>query len=261
MNGYDHKSCSALEKPFYRPVEAAIRWCGLIEHETQILAALGDNQIPQTWQFPQWPCLQANTEKILDAIMHGDIPHGRDGNTVAADDHVARARLTVRHTDLREWMTKHYPDQKPAFLFDETERKAHAAINADSFRALQADRDAMGADLEKKKEQLTKITKERDSLRGERDSLRDIVENRQPATGEPSERSERTYLNIIGGLVEQMLSNSPQGQKQSIFENQGKIISVMLGHYGHIKGMGDSNLEKIMAAANKTLKDSRLTGE
>jgi hypothetical protein len=34
----------------------------------------------------------------------------------------------------------------------------------------------------------------------------------------------------------------------------------MLGHYGHIKGMGDSNLEKIIAEANKTLKDSVLTG-
>jgi len=149
MGGYDHKSCSALEKPFYWPIEAAIRWCGLIEHEAKILAMLGGNQIPQTGQFPSWPCLKANTEKILDAIEHGDIPHGRDGRTVTADDHVAPARRTVRHTDLREWMTKHYPDQKPVFLFDEIERKAHAAINADSFLALQVDRDALKTDLER----------------------------------------------------------------------------------------------------------------
>nr|VFJ67603.1 MAG: hypothetical protein BECKDK2373C_GA0170839_11675 [Candidatus Kentron sp. DK] len=260
MSGYDQKSCSALEKPFYRPVEAAIRWCGLVEYEAKILAVLEGSYIPDVGQFPQWPCLRVNTEKVLDAIQNGDIRHGRDGKTVAVDDHVAPARLTVRHTDLREWMAKHYPDQKPAFLFDETERKAHAAINADSFRALQADRDAMKADLEKAKERLAKIKEERDSLLSERDSLRHIVDNRQQAIGEPSERSERTYLNIIGGLVEQMLSDSPKGKKQSIFENQGAIISVMLGHYQHIKGMGDSNLEKIMAAANKTLKDSKPTG-
>lgn len=49
-------------------------------------------------------------------------------------------------------MSKHYPDQKPAFLFDETERSTHNAINADSFRALQVDRDAARARLERAEE-------------------------------------------------------------------------------------------------------------
>ncbi|MDP1857687.1 MAG: hypothetical protein Q8K82_03400, partial [Gemmatimonadaceae bacterium] len=84
MDGYNEKSCNALEKPFYRPVEAALRWCGLIAHEVEILTALhGGCDIPRTGQFPRWPCLQANTERILDAVMHGNIPHGRDGKTVA----------------------------------------------------------------------------------------------------------------------------------------------------------------------------------
>ena len=186
MDGYNPKSCNALEKPFYRPVEAALRWCGLIAHEAQILMHIGEDGIPKTGQFPQWPCLQANTEKILDAIMHGSIPHGRDGRTVAAGDHVAKARLTVRHTDLREWMAKHYPDQKPAFLFDEIERKTHAAINADAFRALQVDRDAARAELEKAKAWAADTIREMDAMRGERDSLRATVDK----ASAPGERAE-----------------------------------------------------------------------
>lgn len=257
MDGYNPKSCNALEKPFYRPVEAALRWCGLIGHEAEILAALhGGCDIPKTGQFPRWPCLQANTERILDAIMHGNIPHGRDGKTVAVGEHVRADRLTVRHTDLREWMAKYYPDQKPAFLFDEIERNTHAAINADAYRALQADRDALKARIEKAEEWAKTIIAEKNALLGERDSLRAMVDK----ANAPGGRSEKTYLNIIGGLLALMLGKSPAGKPQSVFDNQGAIISAMLGHYGHIKGMGDSNLEKIMADANKTLKDSAISG-
>ena len=257
MDGYNPKSCNALEKPFYRPVEAALRWCGLIEHEAEILAALhGGADKPKVGQFPRWPCLLANTEKILDAITHGNIPHGRDGKTVEPDDHVRADRRTVRHTDLREWMAKYYPDQKPAFLFDEIERKTHAAINADTFRALQADRDAARAELEKVKTLAKDAIGEMNAMRGERDSLRAMVDK----ANVPGGRSEKTYLNIIGDLLALMLGKSPAGKPQSSFENQGAIISAMLVHYGHIKGMGDSNLEKIMADANKTLKDSAISG-
>ncbi|WP_454455291.1 ATP-binding protein [Thauera phenylacetica] len=256
-HGYDPKSCNALEKPFYRPVEAALRWCGLIAHEGEILSALHDGRdIPKTGQFPMWPCLQANTERILDAIANGDIQHGRDGKTVATGEPVRPDRVTVRHTDLKAWMAEHYPDQKPAFLFDEIERKTHAAISADAFRALQADRDAARAELEKAKAWAAETIREMDAMRGERDSLRAMVEK----ASAPGGRSEKTYLNIIGGLLALMLGKSPSGKSQSSFENQGAVISAMLAHYGHIKGMGDSNLEKIMADANKTLKESAISG-
>ncbi len=39
MAGYDSKSCTALQT-FYRPIEAAIHWCGLTEHEAAIMVAM-----------------------------------------------------------------------------------------------------------------------------------------------------------------------------------------------------------------------------
>lgn len=219
MDGYNEKSCNALEKPFYRPVEAALRWCGLIAHEVEILTALhGGCDIPRTGQFPRWPCLQANTERILDAVMHGNIPHGRDGKTVAPDDHVRADRVTVRHTDLREWMAKHYPDQKPAFLFDEIERKTHAAINADSFRALQADRDAARAEIEKAKAWAAEIIEERDALLGERHSLRAMVDKSITTT----ERN--TLLIIIAALCDHSaIKHQERGMAQRIMEMTDEI--------------------------------------
>jgi len=251
IDGYNSKSCNALQRPFYRPVEAAIRWCGLIAYESQILAALDPaDAIPKTGQFPQWPCLQSNTEKILDAILHNDIPHGRDGRTVDASDHVARARITVRHTDLKEWMIRHYPDQKPLFLFDDTERATHSAINADSFRALQVDRDAARAELAKARDRTDAIVKERDALLGERNSLRAMVDR----MGVPGDRAESTYLNIIGGLLGLMLGQNDNGDPLSSYRSQAEIITDLVDRFPTANGISKSNLESKFADANRAIK-------
>jgi len=247
---YNTKSCNALQKPYYSPVEAAIRWCGLIAHESMILASCANNPtVVPVSAFPQWPCLRANAEKILDALINGEVPKGRDGRSVPSDEHVAPARLTVRHTDLRAWMATHYPDQKPDFLFDETERNTHSAINADAFRALQADRDALKARIEKAEEWAKSIIAERNALLGERDSLRAMVDKVNTTT-------ETTYLNIIGGLLSLMLGKSPKGEKLSVYESQSAIISAMLAYHEGKPGIAARTMEDKFAAANRSIKST-----
>lgn len=253
MNEYNPKSCNALEKAFYTPLEAAIRWCNLISHEEFIIRAVGDASIPSVGQFPQWGCLRANTEKIVDAINHGNIPYGRDGKTVPTGEHVAPARRTVRHSDLRKWMAEHYPDQKPAFLFDEIERKTHAAFNVDSFLALQAESKANLLNFEKMTSQLNEVSSKYYALVGERDSLKAMID-KQFAT--PSERSETTYLNIIGGLLELLLGESPSGKPYSSFETQDAIIEAMLAYNEDKQGISKRTLQEKFAAAKRNLVSS-----
>ena len=64
VSAYDSKSCSTLAKLYYKPIEAALRWCGLIEHEARILKETGAELFPPMTAFPQWPCLRQNAEKI-----------------------------------------------------------------------------------------------------------------------------------------------------------------------------------------------------
>jgi hypothetical protein len=250
MTNYDANSCSALEKPYYKPIEAALRWCNLVQHEVLILQGTGNALLPPIGAFPHWPCLRANAEKIVDALLNGELIGGRDGRTVSPGDHVAKERLTIRHTDLKAWMATHHPGQKPPFLFDEVERVTHTAINADAFRALQVDRDALKARLEKATEEYLKLRQERDSLKGERDSLAAMVEKNNV----PGQRAETTYLNIIGGLLGLMLGKSPAGLSQSVFQNQGAIISALLGHHSGKPGISDSTLEAKFAEANRSIK-------
>ncbi|MQT30667.1 protein kinase [Pseudomonas helleri] len=185
---YNPKSCNALEKPFYTPIEAALRWCNLIAHEVAILTSAGDEIVPSISAFPQWPCLRANTEKLVDAMYNGDLQYGRDGRTVCPGEQVAKHRRTVRHADLKAWMAMHYPDQKPAFLFDEIERTTHAAVTVEAIQALQADRDALKVRLENAEawwEQEGKGLKaERDQWRSKYDQViaSDLIESRERVT-------------------------------------------------------------------------------
>lgn len=58
-------------KIFYRPVEVALRWCLLMAYEAQILQSNWTDLAILRTTFPQWPCLHANTERIIDAVKHG----------------------------------------------------------------------------------------------------------------------------------------------------------------------------------------------
>ena len=213
METYNDKSCNTLEKLFYRPIEAALRWCNLIAHESDILATVGESVLPPTGAFPRWPCLRLNTEKIHDAILNKELPYGRDGKTVVPGETVRKDRITVRHADLRVWMAACYPDQKPVFLFDEIERNSHSAINAESFRALQADRDALKSRVEKATEVYKALKHERDQVVSERDLL--LVKNKDIDPLDPRERV--TLLVIVAALAKEAKINLDAPGKAAIF--------------------------------------------
>ena len=61
-------------RSFYHPIDAAILWSDLADHEAEIL------QVDQTHpgyllkHFPQWPTLHLYAERIYDAIISGEMP-------------------------------------------------------------------------------------------------------------------------------------------------------------------------------------------
>ena len=249
---YNTKSCSSLEKAYYTPVEAALRWCNLITHEVLILERVGLGVLPGVGMFPQWPCLRVNAEKILDAINNGEIAYGRDGKTVDPGEQVARHRLTVRHSDLKAWMSKNYPNQKPSFLFDTVEQQLHAGITVEAYQTLQAENKRLNIRLANAVKTFQQQKHAIAELQGERDSLRKTVGNSvQNIDG----RSKTTYLNIIGGLLSLMLGNSPSGRKLSEFANQGAIINAMLAHFEGVQGISVRTLEDKFSEANKSIKN------
>ncbi|WLX58533.1 protein kinase [Klebsiella pneumoniae] len=164
---------------------------------------------------------------------------------------MAKHRLTIRHSDLKAWMAKNYPNQKPSFLFDVVEQQLHAGITVDAYQTLQAENKRLNIRLANAVKTFQQQKQEISELQGERDSLRQMVDN---AVQHIDGRSETTYLNIISGLLSLMLGNSPSGRKMSEFANQGAIISAMLAHFEGIPGISVRTLEGKFSEANKSLK-------
>lgn len=249
---YNKNDCEHLSAyhAYYPVAAAAMLWCSVPPDEVQeeLNRISPTPNVRGVFSHPYIPCFEVRCRIIHDAIERGVIPASRENGKVT-DDHIAPERRHVSREHLKAWIAKEHPADKPAFLFDDIERKTHSAINADAFRALQADRDAVRSELEKAKERAAAAIREMEAMRGERDSLRAMVEK----ASAPGDRAETTYLNIIGALLALMLGKTPAGKPQSLFENQSAIISALLGHYPGKPGISPRTLEEKFAAAKRSL--------
>lgn len=247
---WETESCEHVQSYYtiYPVPVAAALWCGIPAGEVQEHLGAATEVHRAVYRHPYIPCLEPRCRAIHEAIEKGVLPVSRETGR-AATDHVAPERRHVTRQNLKEWIAREFPSDKPAFLFDEIERKTHAAISADAFRALQADRDAARAELEKAKAWAAETIREMDAMRGERDSLRAMVEKMSA----PGERAETTYLNIIGAMLALMLGKSPAGNPQSVFDNQAAIIAALLGHHEGKPGIAARTLEEKFAAAKRSL--------
>jgi len=224
-------------RTFYRPIEAAIRWSGLERFESRILEIVGTRNIPGPEDFPRWPMLRLNVERIFDAMRNRELPYGRAGITCDDPSLLDDPELTIRHVDLRAWMARFYPNQKPAFLFDGIERQLHPAISVEAVQALLVDREAL-------RTQLAAHQKEIDALRKE-------IKRQGPSEHVLAPRSETTYLNIVGGLLTLLLGKSPSGTPYSSFETMESVISALIAHHEGRPGISERTLWAKFAAAKR----------
>ncbi|MGA3682980.1 hypothetical protein [Pseudomonas graminis] len=245
---YTPHSCNPLAKVFYRPIDAAIRWCNLMAHESQILESAWDCPALLSTTFPQWPCLHANTEKIFDAVRNHELPFGFFGVTVTPETPIECRLLTIRHTDLKWWMFHHYPDQRPAFLFGKQPTE-NEQISFGTYLTLRADRDALEVELKASDAAFRELLDELKAIGLERESLRTLVKTQ----GKLSARSETGYQHVIGALLETLLGSSPAGKPNSVFDSQTAIVDSITAHYEGTPGLSKRSLDEKFAAARRSL--------
>lgn len=230
------------------PVAAAL-WCGIPANQINMVIDQSSEIGRAIFKSPYIPCLEPKCRALHEAIEAGDLSVYREQGG-AVKEHVAPERRHVSRKELKEWISKNYPNDKPTTIFDEIERGSHSAISAEAFTALQADRDAAKAELVRAEKRAKEAIEKMEANEGELKSLRAIAEK----LGVPGEREETTYLNIIGGLLGLMLGKSPAGNKYSVFDSQSAIISALLGTYIGKPGIASRTLDDKFAKANKSIK-------
>ena len=218
-------------KVHYHPLEVAIRWCGLESEEQAILARLQGKLLLDAVESAEWPLLRLCVERVYDGIRHRELPCGIDGMTISGLVDLNDARLTIRHVDLRAWMARYYPDQRPSFLFSPLEQQA-SARSVEEIIAL-----------------VSKMA-----------AMRRVVARRggQPrAPGSPlSSRAETTYLNIIGAMMQLALGRSPSGRRYTNFESRESLESAVVARIGEqLTGISEQTLRTTLAAANRRFEE------
>jgi hypothetical protein len=210
----EDKNCKPWEKPYYHVWEAAAFWCGI----TNRTISIDDKGIPVA--DPQNECLRSRAIWIMDAIVSGELPCGRDGKSVPGEA-ITGCKRTVRRIDLRNWFLENH-GERPPFLFDEIERKTHAAINAESFLVLQADLQAKKTRLEKTEERLREMAIKNSALEHERDAAIRSFEESVDARKAVGEREKNSYLHLIGALLQiimdKKLYETEEGLREDIAE-------------------------------------------
>ena len=247
---WETDSCEAVQAYFtvYPVAVAAALWCGIPPEDVEESLSISTQSSRGVYKHPYIRCLEPRCRAIHDAIEKGLLPCSRENGKVV-QEHVANERRHVSRQHLKDWIAAQFPSDKPAFLFDEIERNTHAAINADAFRALQADRDALKVRVEKATEEYRKLRSERDALVAERDALAEQIKNPQ----DPGPRAQTTYLNIIGAMVAVVLGKSPAGKPNSVFNSQSAVIDQVLAHYDGKPGISRRSLEEKFAEGKKNL--------
>ncbi len=82
--------------------------------------------------------------------------------------------------------------------------------------------------------------------------LLDKITEIEPKLDAINPRLEITYLNIIGAMLELMLSSSPAGKKLSVYDNQAAIVEALLSYNDGKQGLKKRTLEEKFAEAKRS---------
>jgi len=197
--------------------EAAALWCGVPKDQLDEILLEATQLSPSglgrgVWCHPDVPCLEPRSRAISEAIESGKLSHGReDASAVDAGDHVAYERRHIFGRDLKTWMESAFPNDKPAFLFDDIEQNSHSAISADSYRALTAERDTLQSRLDIGLEKYKKLSEEKESIAAERDALKALIDNANPTQNESVSAAVNNsqYWTTLGKLAGQAIEQYP----------------------------------------------------
>lgn len=232
----------------YHPINAAILWCDLADHEDEILRA--DLSYPGSLlkHFPQWPILHLYAECIYDAIACGELPATCLGRPITADNRVSREYWSIQRADLLVWFARNYPNEKPAFLFSQSlEHLSCVSLNAHlvqeaELAAAQRTIDKLRNELAARVEEVTTLT-----------ACNNELTARLEALGIPTEASESTHNMLVGTMLEVTLGKSKDGRVQSAYKSQSALVDEILRRFPGLPGLSKSTLDRRFADARRHL--------
>ncbi len=235
-------------KSCYHPIDAAIMWCDLADHATEILQVEIAYSGELLKHFPQWPCLHYCVERIYDAIACGELPATFLGGPITVNNHAERIYWSVRRADLRVWFTCQSPEDRPAFLFHKNIDHLEC-VRLCAHLAVQAERDFYLGECKKMREAYDAVVEEMAAYKRQEQKFAVQLGTFGPA----SEASASVHHTIIGALLALMLEKSQTGQPRSIYKTQSAVVDAITTLFPGIAGLSKRTLDRKFALARRHL--------
>lgn len=232
----------------YHPIDAAILWCDLSEHEDEILQVDLSQPGSLRKHFPQWPNLHDHVECIYDAILSGELPATYLGQPITSESHAHRVYYSIRRTDLLVWFARSLPDHRPAFLFAQ-DADHSGCVSLCAHLAKQAELDFALSTLEQLKQTYAAATDEIAVL----STFNDKLKARLDSLGIPSETSEAIQNRLIGAMLETTLGKNQNGQQQSIYSSQAALVQAILLRFPGVEGLSKSTIDRRFSDARRLI--------
>ncbi|WP_419709609.1 hypothetical protein [Pseudomonas sp. NFX224] len=233
---------------FYHPLDAAILWSDLEPYEAEIVQTALTSSARLITLFPQWPFLHTYAERIYDAISCHELPATYLGHPIVSSIHAERAFFTIRHTDLRIWIARYFPDEKPSFLF-RTENEHSQCVSLGAHLAQEAEVQSSKRVIEELRQKVASLNREL----VEKTRQCDVLSGRAQDQDLPTESSKAVFLMIIGALLDCALGCSLNGRVQSIYRNQSAIVEAILCRFPSFPGLSKRTLDRKFAEARRHL--------
>ncbi|MES3707399.1 hypothetical protein QC590_04035 [Pseudomonas putida] len=232
----------------YHPIDAAILWCDLADHEDEILQVDLSRPGSLLKHFPQWPRLHDHAECIYEAIVSGDLPATYLGHPITSDCQMHRVYWSIRRADLVVWFARNYPGEKPAFLFSSSVDHS-GCVSLNAHLAKQAELDFALRTIEQLQQSHAASTEEMAVLT----ALNHELVTRLDSLGIPSDTSEAMHNMLVGAVLEVTLSKSKTGQRQSIYPSQAALVEAITLRFPGVRGLSKSTLDRRFADARRHL--------
>lgn len=249
-NGYD--SCEQIKSYYsiYSVPQAAALWCGVPQNQLNDHLSKAQEISKGVWSLSYMDCLAPRCRAIHEAINNDLLPACRE-NGFVVKEHIAPERRHIRREDLKAWITKNFPDDKPDFLFDETEKKAHPSITIESYTALQADRDAIKIENEKLKFDNRAKSEVIANMEMQIKSM-EACFNKMPST-QLSETEKNTMLKVIIGMAIDAYGYKPSSNRNQATGDKNGISAKLQTHGISIT---DDTIRKYLTEAKDLIQPS-----
>jgi len=234
VESWKEDSCADVKARYalYSVARAAALWCGvtddLIEQVLNEASPISETGLGRCIvSHPDAPCIEPRCRAIAEAIESGLLPHCREnGKLVDTGEHAAYERWHISGRALKTWIEEEFPNDKPAFLFDDIERNSHSAITTDAYRTLKADRDALKIRVDNAIEEFKSLRQKKESIEADRDLLQKKLEDISLPNKESDHSSllNSVYWRKLGALADHAIEAYPSWKdKQRIVQKTGNL--------------------------------------